>query len=36
MNHLEEAEQMIYHQPLVAIAHALLAIAQQLNERSEN
>jgi hypothetical protein len=34
MNHLKEAERMIYHQPLVAIAHALLAIAQQMKEEN--
>jgi hypothetical protein len=40
MEHAKEAEQMIYHQPLTAIAHALCAINQQLekllNERIEN
>jgi hypothetical protein len=39
MNHQTEAEEMIYESPLIAIAHALCAIAGELhrhNERSEN
>jgi hypothetical protein len=35
MNHAKEAEEMLYEAPLIAIAHALCAIAAELNRHNE-
>lgn len=36
INHAAEAESMIYEQPTIAIAHALCAIAEELNTLNGN